>query len=189
MVDAIYQLHSWRPARALETVSREDRMALYGIVQGAYDEGLTEAEMRRRATLAGAFAVRGRIAAGDDQTVVMAGHMLYAAMAKIEGVDDPLCARIGMGADLVQAAIVLNEEGFDAYGMVRDLVRETPLASIITYRPEASRHGYVPGYDAAVSCPAAMAPYVQALSFREQEAARALRGLMAPSGRNVPAAY
>jgi len=186
-VDAIYQLHSWRPARVLETVSREDRQALYDIVLAAYDEGLTEAEMRRRVSLAGAAAIRGLVATGDDASVVLAGHMLHAAMAKLDGVDDTRCARIGIEADLMEAATVLYGKDFDTYWIVRELVGKSPMASVITYRPEAVNYRSVSADNAAMSCHDALRRFALALSLPEPESARFLRGMIKASSQDMSA--
>nr|USU31859.1 hypothetical protein NG677_21640 [Methylobacterium sp. OTU13CASTA1] len=142
----------------------------------AYRDGRPEAEsvagLRRRAALGVA---RG-LARADDPTVLAAGRVLLRAMLAARTEDRDACARIGAGADLVEAGEVLADAT-----EVPALVARTGLAPWIE-----------PVSDAAAAaprgCTAEIHAYARALGKPPAEAAPALRALAARVARPVRAA-
>lgn len=139
----------------------------------AYRAGRSEAEsvagLRRRA--AGAIA-RG-LARADAPTLLSAGRILLRAMLAARAENRETCARIGAGADLVEAGEVLGD-GTE----VPALVARAGIVSVIEPLPD----------DAVIgprACATEIHAYARALAKPPAEAAPALRTLVQRAGPPV----
>ncbi len=136
----------------------------------AYRAGRPEAEsvagLRRRA----AEGIARNLARADDPTVLAAGRVLLRAMLAARAESRDTCARIGVGADLVEAGEVLADSV-----EVRALVARTGLAPAIAPVSGAAPRG----------CAAEIHAYGRALGRPPAEAAPALRALVARAARPV----
>jgi hypothetical protein len=178
----VYGWHSitWKPFQAFLSLPKGDQRVLQDIIASAYEEGQTTAEMRRRASQVGSEAIRRRLLAGDDATVIQAGHIIHAAMAKLEEKDEARCAAIGAAGDMVEASIVLQEKGLDAYAMVSGLVERATAVPTIGTTPPIPSGRFVPVVERAMTCADALARYAQALSLPEADGARTIRTMLSP---------
>ncbi|MCJ2083381.1 hypothetical protein [Methylobacterium sp. J-090] len=138
----------------------------------AYRTGRPEAEsvagLRRRAA---AGIARG-LAQADASTVLDAGRLLLRAMLAARDGDREACARIGAGADLVEAGEVLGDGA-----AVPALVARAGIVAVIAPLPDSG----VP----ARACATEIHAYARALAKAPAEAAPAVRALMQRAGRPV----
>jgi len=172
MVDLI-----WEPMEMMRKLRPEERRAVQDIILASYDAGESFAEMKKRVSRHAASVLAPRIAAANDATMVEIGHILYAAMAKLEGIDDVRCVAVGKVANLFEAGKILSGEGFNMFPVIGDLVTRTPMHSEeregMSFR---SHDGHVPSDEIPeAGCSDVMARYAHALSLPDAEGSGQLR--------------